>query len=171
MTRMLWCKHNSFKNFLYFQNEASSTLETKIFSKLDLLFMKSHLLFYLRLPKNWWSVLEISEWGIDLESDDLAQKIYFHNWVEQKGGTFPRSFSRKMNSLKIKHLKKIHSFLSSNMAIWQTSRPTVIDSGIRGKAFWNRGFKFSNFGRVWGPHKGFEYCPIVALSFSCLLCP
>ena len=41
-----------------------------------------------------------------MESDDLAQKI--HNWVEQKGGPFLRSFSGKMNSLKIKHLKKIH---------------------------------------------------------------
>ena len=39
-------------------------------------------------PKNWWSLLEIPKWGIDLEFDDLAQKIYFHNLVEQKGGTF-----------------------------------------------------------------------------------
>ena len=30
-------------------------------------------------------MLEISEWGIDLEFDDLAQKIYLHNLVEQKG--------------------------------------------------------------------------------------
>ena len=29
---MLWCKHNSFKNSFYFQNEASTTPETKIFS-------------------------------------------------------------------------------------------------------------------------------------------
>ena len=55
---MLWCKHNLFKNSFYFQNEASTTPETKIFSKLDLLFMKSHLPFDLRLPKNWWSLLE-----------------------------------------------------------------------------------------------------------------
>ena len=46
--------------------------------------MKSHLPFDLRLPKNWWSLLEISEQGIDLESDDLAQKICFHNLVKQK---------------------------------------------------------------------------------------
>ena len=43
---MSWCKYKLFKNFLYFQNEASSVPETKIFSKLDLLFMKSHLPFY-----------------------------------------------------------------------------------------------------------------------------
>ena len=48
--------------------------------------------FWLKAPKKWWSLLEISEWGIDLESDDLAQKIYFHNLVEQKGGTFKASF-------------------------------------------------------------------------------
>ena len=41
-----------------FQNETSSAPETKIFSKLDLLFLKSHLPFDLRLPKNWWSLLE-----------------------------------------------------------------------------------------------------------------
>ena len=110
MTWMLWCKYNLFKNFLYFQNEAFSTLETKIFSKLDLLFMKSHLLFYLTLPKKWWSLLEIFEWGIDLEFDDLAQKIYFHNWGEQKGWHVFKAFFWKMNSLKIKHLKEIHFF-------------------------------------------------------------
>ena len=30
-------------------------------------------------------MLEVSEWGIDLEFDDLAQKIYLPNLVEQKG--------------------------------------------------------------------------------------
>ena len=58
MMRIFWCKHNLFKNSLYFQNEAFSAPETKIFSKLDLLFMKSHLPFDLRVPKNWWSLLE-----------------------------------------------------------------------------------------------------------------
>ena len=32
LTWMLWCKHNLFKNSFYFQNEASTTPETKIFS-------------------------------------------------------------------------------------------------------------------------------------------
>ena len=58
MMWMSWCKHNLFKSSFYFQNEASSMPETKIFSKLDLLFMKSHLPFDLRVPKNWWSLLE-----------------------------------------------------------------------------------------------------------------
>ena len=116
MMRMLWCKHNLFKNSFYFQNEASSTPETKIFSKLDLLFMKSHFLFDLRLPKNWWSLLEISEWDIDLESDDLAQKDYFHNLVQQRGWHIFKALFWKMNSLKIKHLKKIHFYC---LWIWQ----------------------------------------------------
>ena len=51
--------------------------------------------------------------GINLEFDDLVQKIYFHNLVEQRGGSFPWPFFEKMNSLKIKHLKKIHFFLIS----------------------------------------------------------
>ena len=120
MMRMFRCKHNLFKNSLYFQNEASSAPETKILSKLDLLFLKSHLLFGLRLLKNWWSLLEIFEWGIGLETDDLAQKIYFHNLVEQKGWHAFRAFFWKTNSLKIKHLKKIHFF---SLWIWQFDRP------------------------------------------------
>ena len=70
------------------------------------------------------------------------ERFIFTIWLSKRGGTFQRFFSRKMNSLKIKHLKKIHFFQSLNMAIWQASRSTVIDSGIRGIAFWNRGFKF-----------------------------
>ena len=58
--------------------------KTKIFSKLDLLFMKSHLPFDLRPPKIGDHYQKIFEWDIDLKSDDLAQKIYFHNLVEQK---------------------------------------------------------------------------------------
>ena len=46
-----------------------------------------------------------------MESDDLAQKTYFHNLVKQRDGTFPRPFLEKINSLKIKHLKRIHFFL------------------------------------------------------------
>ena len=42
------------------------------------------------------------------KSDDLAQKIYFHNLVEQKGWHVFKVFSGKMNSLKIKYLKKIN---------------------------------------------------------------
>ena len=59
---MQWCKWsnsntNYLKNSPYFQIKASLVPEPKIFSKLDLLFLKCHL-FDLRLPKKlviWWS--------------------------------------------------------------------------------------------------------------------
>ena len=39
-------------------------------------------------------------------SDDLAQKIYFHNLIGKKGWHISKAlFFGKMNSLKIKHLK------------------------------------------------------------------
>ena len=74
--------------------------------------------FWLEALKNWWSLLEISEWGIDLEFDNLAQKIYLHNLVEQKEWHVSKAlfFWKKKNSLKIKHLKKIHF---SSFWIWQ----------------------------------------------------
>ena len=56
------------------------------------------------------------------------------------------------------------------MAIWQASRPTVIDSEIWGRYFRIKGSDFS-FGRGWGPQKGFRCCPIVAFSFFCLFHP
>ena len=60
-----WCLKNIFKTSFIILEKSSS--------------------FWLEAPKNWWSMLEISEWGIDLEFDDLAQKIYLHNLVKQKG--------------------------------------------------------------------------------------
>ena len=109
---MPWCKcfdaNNLFKNSLFFQIEASLEPKTKIFSNLDLLFPEKSFFFWFKTPKNWWSLLEDFWMGIDSESDDLAQKIYFHDLVEQRGGTFPRPFfGKKMSSLKIKHLRKI----------------------------------------------------------------
>ena len=65
--------------------------ETKIFSKLDLLFMKSHIPFDLRLKKKLVITYQkIFEWGIDLESNDLAQKI--DNLVKQKGWHIFKAF-------------------------------------------------------------------------------
>ena len=108
---MPWCKcfdaNNLFKNSLCFRNQGFLSAKNILICY----FPKSHLLlFYLRLPKKWWSLLEDFWMGIDSESDDLAQKIYFHDLVEQKDGMFPRPFFGEMNSLKIKHLKKIHFF-------------------------------------------------------------
>ena len=56
MTRMLWCKHNLFKNSFYFQNEASTTPETKIFS--NSIYYEKSSSFWLKAPKkNWWLLL------------------------------------------------------------------------------------------------------------------
>ena len=54
---------------------------------------------------------------------------------------FQGLFSGKMNSLKIKHLKKIHFLVPEydNLTGVKTDRDKL---GIRGKALWNRGFKF-----------------------------
>ena len=49
--RMLWCKHNLFKNSFYFQNEASTTLETKIFSKTWFIIHEKSSSFWLKVPK------------------------------------------------------------------------------------------------------------------------
>ena len=67
-----------------------------------------------------------------MESDDLAQKIYFYNLVEQRGGKFPKPFFGEMNSLKIKHFKKIHFFLVfeyGNLTGVKTYRDRLRNSG------------------------------------------
>ena len=81
----LWVYHDMecfgtntiYSKFLLFSKRGFHNAWNQNIFKLDLLFMKSHLPFDLRFPKNWWSPLEISEWGIYLKSDDLAQKDLF----------------------------------------------------------------------------------------------
>ena len=62
-------------------------------------------------------------------------------------GTFSNPFFEKINSLKIKHLKKIHFLVPEydNLTSVKTDRDKL---GIWGKAFWNRGFKFLVLERV-----------------------
>ena len=89
-------------------------------------------------------------------------KIFiFTIWFSKRGGTFSRPFSGKMNSLKIKHLKKIHFFLVSeygNLTDVKTHRDRLKNLG---KALLNKRSKFFDFGRGWGPHKCFRCCPVV----------
>ena len=93
MMQMLWCKHNLFKNSLCFQIEASSAPETKIFSKLDLLFLKSHLLFDLRLLKIfWWSLLENLRMGHWLGIWWSGSKDLFSQFGWAKGWHVSKAF-------------------------------------------------------------------------------
>ena len=118
---MPWCECfdantiYSKKNSLYFRPEASTTPKTKIFSKLDLLFMKSHLPFWLKVPKKLVITIRKSLNGASTWNLMIWLKRFII-WLSKRGGTFPMPFSGKMNSLKIKHLKKIHFFSSW---IWQ----------------------------------------------------
>ena len=57
------------------------------------------------------------------------------------------------------------------MAIWQASRPTVIDSKIWGWRLLNKGFRFLDFGRGWRLRGGSRYFLAVNPSFFCLPCP
>ena len=119
LVSMPWCECSDV-NIIYskisfiFKTRLSSVPETQnIFKNLIYYSWKVIFLFIffdLKLSKNWWSLLENLQRGIDLESGGLAQQIYFHNLVEQRGGSFPWSFPEKMNSLKIKHLKRFIIF-------------------------------------------------------------
>ena len=51
MTRMLWCKHNLLKKFLLFSKRGFHHAWNQNIFKLNLLFLKSHLPFDLRIPK------------------------------------------------------------------------------------------------------------------------
>ena len=81
-----------------------------------------------------------------MESDDLAQQIYFHNLVQHKGGTFSKPFFGRMNSLKIKHLKCIHFLVHEygNLTGVKTHRDKLKNLG---NALLNERFRFSGFGR------------------------
>ena len=67
-----------------------------------------------------------------MKFDDPAQKTYFHNLVKQRDGVFPRPlFFGKMNSLKIKHFKKIHFLVPEygNLTGVKTHRDRLEKSG------------------------------------------
>ena len=73
-------------------------------------------------------------------------KIYFHNLVEKRGGTFSRPFSRNKNSLKSDILKKIIFFVSEygNLIGVKNHCDRL---GSLGKTLLNRRFKFFGFER------------------------
>ena len=65
--------------------------ETKIFPKLDLLFMKSHLPFDLRLPKKLVITIKKSSNGASAWNLMIWLKR-FTIWLSKRGGTFSRPF-------------------------------------------------------------------------------
>ena len=83
------------------------------FSKYDLFFPKSHILFFwLKVPKNWWSLLEISEWDINSEIWWSCSKDLFSQFG-QRDGTCSRPFSRKWILWKSSILKRFIFLLVS----------------------------------------------------------
>ena len=76
----------------------------------------------------------------------------------------------KLNSLKIKHLKKIHFLVPEydNLTGVKTYRDGLEDSR---KGILERKVQIFGFGEGKGPHRGFGCCLVVALSFFRLLRP
>ena len=116
MTWMLWCKHNLFKNLLYFQNEASSAPN---------FFFKTWFIIS-------WNVMFFLTWGSQKKLVITVRNLLMGHWLRiwwsgskylfskfgwAKGVVRFRGLSlEKMNSLKIKHFKRIHFF---SFWIWQ----------------------------------------------------
>ena len=99
------------------------------------------------------------------------KRFIFTIWLSKRGGTFQRPFSEKMNSLKIKHLKRIHFFLVSkygNLTSVKTNRDRLENSR---ESILEQRVQTFGFGKGRGPHRGFECCWVVALSFFYLLRP
>ena len=74
-------------------------------------YMKSHLPFDLRLPKKLVITIRKSlngalTWNLMIS----LKRLIFTIWLSKEMAHFQGLFSGKMNSLKIKHLKKIHFF-------------------------------------------------------------
>ena len=130
-----------------FKTRLPQRLKPKYSQKLDLLFMKSHLLFDLKLPKDWWSLLEISEWGIDLESDDLAQDLFSQFGWAKRWCISKAFFLEKWILWKSSILKRF-IFVVPEYGNLTSVKTHLIDSRIQGRAFWNEKFKFLVLERV-----------------------
>ena len=119
--RLPQCLKNIFKT-LFIIPEKSSSFWLEAPTKLVITVRNLRMGHWLRI---WWS-----------GSKDLSSQF---GWA--KGGTFPWPFSGKMNSLKIKHLKRFIFLVPEygNLTGVKTYRDRLKNSG---KAFWNEEFKF-----------------------------
>ena len=142
-----------------------SAWNQNIFKTWFIIHEKSSSFWLKTLQKNWWSLLEIFEWGSTWNLMIWLKRFIFTIWLSKRGGTFLRPFFRKMNFLKIKHLKKIH-FLApeyGNLTGVKTNRDRLekLGEGIlksKVQIFW--------FWKGWGPHKCFGCCLVVAFHSS-----
>ena len=150
MMWIFWHKHNLFKNSFCFQNQGFlSAWKKNIFKSWFVISQKVIFFFDLRLLKKlvitvrnlrighwleiWWSI-----------SRDLFSQI---GWA--KRWHISKPFSGKINSLKIKHLKKIHFFLVSeygNLSGVKTHRDGLKNLGKKNS--WIEGLDFLILERV-----------------------
>ena len=90
-----------------FKTRLPQRLKSKYFPKLDLLFMKSHLSFDLRLPKNWWLLLENLRMGHLLEIWWSGSKdLFSQSSGAKRGGTLSRPFLERWILWKSSILKR-----------------------------------------------------------------
>ena len=144
MTRMLWCKHNLFKNSFYFQNEASTTLETKIFSNSIYYSWKVIFLLTYGSQKNWWSLLENLLMGHLLEIWWSGSKDLFSQFGWAKGvARFQSLFLKKWILWKSSILKRFIFLVPEygNLTSVTTHRDRIENSGgghsgTRSSNFW-----------------------------------
>ena len=75
-----------------------------------------------------------------------------------------------MNSLKIKHLKRIH-FLVPEYDILTGIKTHCDRLEILREGIMEQGVQIFGFGEGKGPHRGFRCCSVIAFWFFYLLCP
>ena len=105
----LWVYHDTnalmqtqfIQKFLLFSKWGFPNAWNQNIFKLNLLFLKSHLPFDLKLPKNWWSLLENLWMGHLLEIWWIGSKDLSPQFGQAKRWRISEAFSGKMNTLKI----------------------------------------------------------------------
>ena len=76
--------------------------------------------FDLGFPKNWWSLLEIYKWDINLRSGDLVRKDLFSQFDWEKGVARFQGFFLETRILWKSYILKDSFFQSLNMMIWSS---------------------------------------------------
>ena len=172
MMQMFWRKHNLFKNSLCFQNQSFlSAWNKNIFESWFIIPKKSSSFFDLRLPKKlvitvrnlrmghwlriWWS-----------DSKDLfSQFSWAKRWQVSKAFFLEKRILWKSSILK-RFIFVVPEY--GNLTGVKTHRDRL---GNSWEGILELRVQIFGFGKGRGPHRGFGCCPVVALSFFCLLHP